>query len=132
MELANNIKKTILIYDDNPGVCEFIKAYGEDLNLDIKIANTEEELKEEYGSQIPDIIFYDLLIPGSTYKEGLKFLSQKNCSCPVAIFTGMDNAVANAAFKTGQDLGLNMLKPIKKPINYDELMNAFNLVINNQ
>jgi len=126
--VGNGKKKRVLIYDDNPGVCKLIEAYAETLNFDVIIANTQEELEEQYPKHSPDVVLFDLNIPNSDFKDSMKFLSQQSYRCPIVIFSGVDEALRKIASKVAEELGLTLLPPLKKPISYTDVINTLNYI----
>lgn len=109
------VKKTILVVDDELGVCNTLRMKIED-NKEYQrlIATSGEEGLKRVKMHKPDLVLLDLLMPGM---GGLEVLKQIKATAPgtsVAMVTAVhDKEEAAQCFKAGA------FDYITKPINFD-------------
>jgi len=126
--LAEKNGPRLLIFDDNTGVCNLIQAYAETINFQVSIAYTGNDFKEQYLANPPHGILFDLWVSDCPYETYFEFLSHHQCTCPIAIFSGMNKALRDQAFGVGKCFGLLMLNTLEKPINFTELMKTLKII----
>lgn len=113
-----NQKKNLhlLVHDDNGGVRELIKIFGESESFSVSGSFDSLSFKKEYTQHAPDIIFFDLIVPNTNYKDLLNFLAKEACHAPIVVLSGDMEAHIEEAIETGNQLGLKMMPAIEKPI----------------
>jgi DNA-binding NtrC family response regulator len=86
--MTDQIKKKILIVDDELTVCKSIRQALLSQNYDVEMALSGEEAlqKEEQGNY--DVIIADLMMPGLSGLDLLKSLKAKNTRAKVIMVTG--------------------------------------------
>ncbi|MBR3196843.1 MAG: response regulator transcription factor [Clostridia bacterium] len=61
--MSNEIKRKILVIEDDPGICTFLKTALTAERYDVIVVNTGKEALEMVGSHCPDCILLDLGLP---------------------------------------------------------------------
>ena len=120
--MAEIVKKTILVVDDEADVRSFLKAALLEAGFDVMMASDGFEALEKIKEKTPDLISLDLVMPG---KSGVKLYHdlQKNkewARIPIIIVTGHardDLGKADLKELTMSGPGIYLEKPVK-PNNY--------------
>ncbi|MCP4693563.1 MAG: response regulator, partial [Desulfobacterales bacterium] len=112
------MNKTILLVDDESGVCKVLKISLTDAGYDVYTAENGEEALMVFDAVRPPIVITDIKMPGMDGIELLKELKRKSPDTEVIMITGhgdIDLAI--------ESLQLQAMDFITKPIN-DELLEA--------
>jgi PAS domain S-box-containing protein len=106
----------IVAVDDEPQVLRHIKRILEDAGYNVSTTSSSEEALQAVGTQEPDMVLLDLMMPGITGIELLKRIREFS-GVPVIFLTGSDrDEHAVNALKAGAD------DYITKPFSPSELM----------
>lgn len=106
----------IVAVDDEPQVLRHIKRILEDAGYNVTTTSSSEEAPQLIGTQEPDMVLLDLMMPGTTGMELLKRIREFS-GVPVIFLTGSDrDDYAVNALKAGAD------DYIIKPFSPSELM----------
>jgi len=84
-------KKKILVVDDEPQFIEMIKMRLEDSGYHVAVAVNGKEGLEKIGSDLPDAVLLDILMPGMDGLEVLKRIRKDNKELPVFIVTAFSS-----------------------------------------
>jgi len=109
--------KKILIVDDEIELAESVDDLLEFEGYDTQVVHTGEEALESVESQIPDVVFLDIQLPGINGIEVLRILKQKHPTLPILIVSASSQA---ATRKEAEDCGADGI--FLKPFNEDELL----------
>lgn len=120
--MPGNIKKKILVVDDESDVREFLRAALEEAGFEVSVAEDGDIALEKIKKEIPDLISLDLVMP---HKSGAKFYRELSkhkewSKIPVIIVTGHardDLGKADLKELTMSGPGIYLEKPVK-PNNY--------------
>ena len=85
------------------------------------IASEDEEFRNAFRTQRPDMVALDLGMPGMDGVELIRFLAAENFAAPVLIVSAFDRRVLETAFRLGEALGLTMVGPVEKPVRFEVL-----------
>ena len=110
--------KRLLLVDDEPGTTEFIQTIAEENALfEIRTANRADDFKSALlGPGILTVIL-DLAMPGTDGIELLRWLAETGCKARIAIISGFDRRVLEAAGRLGGEAsGLVISDKLSKPI----------------
>ena len=114
--MADEIKKTILVVDDEPIVRESIKDWMVDAGYDVKMAESGEEALLLVNESKFDFVVIDVRLPGKT---GIKTLHELKAAYPgiksVVITAYPSQDFADEAKKEGA------VDYLVKPVNPDDL-----------
>jgi two-component system, OmpR family, response regulator len=111
----------LLLIDDEPTLAEFLAAAARDSGFDPVITERDDEFRDNFLGERPDMVALDLGMPGMDGIELIRFLADQNYDAPVLIVSGFDRRVLESAFRLGEALGLNMAGPIEKPVRFEVL-----------
>ena len=111
----------LLLIDDEPALADFLASAAKESGFDPVIAKHDQQFREAFLEQTPDMVALDLGMPGMDGIELIRFLASSGYSAPVLIVSGFDRRVLESAFRLGEALGLTMVGPVEKPIRFDAL-----------
>jgi len=111
----------LLLIDDEPALAQFLATAAEDSGCLPRITSRDEDFREDFLAERPDMVALDLGMPGMDGVELLRFLAEHNYAAPVLIVSGFDRRVLESAFRLGEALGLSMVGPLEKPVRLEEL-----------
>lgn len=111
----------LLLIDDEPALADFLASAAREVGFDPTITADDEEFRDSFLRNAPDMVALDLGMPGMDGVELLRFLAEQNYRAPVLIISGFDRRVLEAAFRLGQALGLSMAGPLAKPVRLELL-----------
>src|SRR5689334_23767479 len=111
----------LLLIDDEPVLAEFLASAARECGYDPVITAEDQQFRDEFRANAPDMVALDLGMPGMDGVELLRFLADENYRSPVLIVSGFDRRVLESAFRLGEALGLNMAGPLEKPLRLEEL-----------
>jgi len=111
----------LLLIDDEPTLAEFLADAARESGFDPVITGEDEEFRNAFREQRPDMVALDLGMPGMDGVELLRFLAAEDYSAPVLIVSGVDRRVLETAFRLGGALGLTMVGPVEKPVRFEVL-----------
>ena len=111
----------LLLIDDEPVLAEFLASAARECGYDPIITAEDQQFRDEFRANTPDMVALDLGMPGMDGVELLRFLADENYGSPVLIVSGFDRRVLESAFRLGEALGLNMAGPLEKPVRLERL-----------
>lgn len=111
----------LLLIDDEPTLAEFLADAARESGFDPVITARDDEFREAFRAQRPDMVALDLGMPGMDGVQLIRFLAAEDYSSPVLIVSGFDRRVLETAFRLGEALGLTMVGPLEKPIRFEVL-----------
>jgi DNA-binding response OmpR family regulator len=111
----------LLLIDDEPTLAEFLADAARESGFDPVIAEHDDEFRQTFMADRPEMVALDLGMPGMDGVELLRFLAEQDYRAPVLIVSGFDRRVLESAFRLGEALGLNMAGPVEKPVRFETL-----------
>ena len=111
----------LLLIDDEPVLADFLANAAREAGFEPVITSQDQQFRDEFLAQRPDMVALDLGMPGMDGIELLRFLADQDYEPPVLIVSGFDRRVLEAAFRLGEALGLSMAGPLEKPVRLKEL-----------
>ena len=111
----------LLLIDDEPALAEFLAQAARDSGFDPVITEQDQEFRDAFLADRPDMVALDLGMPGMDGVELIRFLADQNYDAPVLIVSGFDRRVLESAIRLGEALGLKMVGPIEKPVRFEVL-----------
>jgi EAL domain-containing protein (putative c-di-GMP-specific phosphodiesterase class I)/ActR/RegA family two-component response regulator len=115
-----NVKR-MLVVDDDPDVCTFIRKVGEGGGFQVLTAANAATFKQSYKSFQPSLIVLDLVIPGTDGVELLRFLAQEQSKSAILVVSGAEKRVVLTTERLGEAQGLKMIGHLEKPIRIEKL-----------
>ena len=111
----------LLLIDDEPALADFVASAAVEVGFEPEITSEDQQFRDEFLRQRPDMVALDLGMPGMDGVELLRFLAREDYRSPVLIVSGFDRRVLESAFRLGEALGLTMVGPLEKPVRLEEL-----------
>jgi DNA-binding response OmpR family regulator len=116
----------LLLIDDEPALAAFVAKAADMCGFDPVIAEQDQEFRDSFHDQRPNMVVLDLGMPGMDGVELLRFLASQDFRDPVLIISGFDRRVLDSAFRLGEALGLQMVGPLEKPARLEQLEEILN------
>ena len=111
----------LLLIDDEPALADFLANAARETGFDPVITSEDQQFRDEFIAERPDMVALDLGMPGMDGVELLRFLASQDYRSPVLIVSGFDRRVLESAFRLGEALGLTMAGPLEKPARLEEV-----------
>jgi DNA-binding response OmpR family regulator len=111
----------LLLIDDEPALAAFVAKAAVMCGFDPVIAEQDQQFRDKFRQQRPQMVALDLGMPGMDGVELLRFLADQDFEDPVLIISGFDRRVLESAFRLGTTLGLKMVGPLEKPARLEDL-----------
>jgi DNA-binding response OmpR family regulator len=111
----------LLLIDDEPALADFLATAAAESGFEPIITERDDEFREAFLVQKPDMVALDLGMPGMDGVELIRFLADQDFAAPVLIVSGFDRRVLESAFRLGEALGLTMVGPVEKPVRFEVL-----------
>lgn len=116
----------LLLIDDEPALADYLAEAASGCGFDPLVTSNDEEFRDAFLAQHPDVVALDLGMPGMDGVELLRFLADQTYRAPVLIVSGFDRRVLESAFRLGEALGLHMFGPLEKPVRLAQLETMLN------
>lgn len=110
-------KGKVLVLDDDVLTGKTIQRIAEFNNYDAKLATEPEVFFSLYSEWKPDYIAIDLIMPKMDGMQIIDELARLKCSSAIIITSGVGKRVLDAAMRSAQGHGLNVLGVLSKPFN---------------
>lgn len=107
--------RRLLVIDDEPGFCNFVREVAEGVGFDVIIASGAEEFRHAYSEKDPAVVVVDVVMPDVDGIELVKWLGEQGCSAHILVMTGYNPQYADAAVILGDVQGLS-IKRFSKPV----------------
>jgi DNA-binding response OmpR family regulator len=123
--------KRLLLVDDEPGTTDFIRTIAEENAwFEIRTSNRADDFKAAFLEWHPDAVILDLAMPGTDGVELLRWLAETGCKARIAIISGFDRRVLEAAGRLGEASGLIISDKLAKPIRLAAMRQALQRLAN--
>ena len=111
----------MLIIDDEPEICDFLRDIALGIGYDVVTANRAEDFKRAFKEAAADVILLDLTLPGTDGIELLKYMAEMGTRARILIVSGYDEGIRRMANAIGEAKGLDMAGVLAKPLRVAEL-----------
>ena len=116
----------LLLIDDEPALAAFVAKAADMCGFDPIIADQDQQFRELFQAERPQMVALDLGMPGMDGVELLRFLASEGFKEPVLIISGFDRRILESAFRLGEAIGLQMVGPLEKPARLEQLEEILN------
>ena len=117
-------RKRLLVIDDEPSICDFVRRVAEGEGYDVMTAVTHEQFKAAYDSFRPSAILFDLMMPQVDGVALLAHLAERNCAAQLMVMSGYHPELLNSSRRLGSNYALDMRGTLRKPFGVAELTKA--------
>lgn len=117
----------ILIIEDEPGICEFLKDGLEEEGYTITIASDGMQGIEKYRQTKPDLILLDWMLPEMEGIDVCKKIREQDKDTPILFLTAKDTVK-----ETIEGLQAGAVDYIKKPFSFEELVERIKIHFRNK
>jgi FixJ family two-component response regulator len=117
-------RRRLLLIDDELAVARFVAHAAEECGFEAIVTVTAESFRSQYRALEPAVVILDLALPRSDGVELLRFLAEEKCTARVLLLSGFDGRVLEAAMRLGATMGLDMARPLTKPVRLQALTDA--------
>jgi DNA-binding response OmpR family regulator len=114
----------LLIVDDEPDFCEFVRRAFVGLDYDVEVTTTAKAFKTTYKRFAPSVIVLDVVIPDVDGIEIVQWLAAQGCTAGLLILSGANPLYAEAAEVVGKVTGKMPIKAMRKPVSAVDLRAA--------
>lgn len=111
----------LLVIDDDPEVAEFITEVARLASYTATTGHQRNDIETYLTQHAPAVIILDLQMPGMDGVEFLRWLAGRQISSRILLISGEGTRVLNAALRLGEELKLNMLGTMQKPLRLSVL-----------
>ncbi len=117
---GRNVRRTVLVVDDDPDIVDIIAICLKDNNLDPEKAYNGAEAIEKVKAKAPDLVLLDINMPGMNGFEVIKHLKsdKSTADIPIVVLTGTHIAEDDRH----HGLTLGVAKYLTKPFSADDLV----------
>ena len=116
--------RRLLVIDDEPVFCEFVRRIGEAEGFDVAVARDGDSFKQAYLDREPTAIILDLVMPDVEGIELLQYLASQGCRSRVFIVSGYSPEYPRLAKGVACSRGMTNVEALAKPINASQLRAA--------
>lgn len=113
--------RRILVIDDEPDICEFIRAVGQRCGYEVEVTSDARSFKAAYEGNSPDVLVLDLTIPDVDGIELLTYLADRSSKSSILIVSGFGRSFLSVASRFGQLRGLKIVGTMGKPLRAAEV-----------
>jgi DNA-binding NtrC family response regulator len=126
VEPANETEKPrrLLVLDDEPSICEFVRRVGETAGFQVKTAVNHDEFSAIYDSCELSGIIFDLVMPNVDGIALMEILAKKQCKTPLLIMSGYHAELLKSGRRLADDYELDIRGTLSKPFGIAELLDA--------
>jgi EAL domain-containing protein (putative c-di-GMP-specific phosphodiesterase class I)/CheY-like chemotaxis protein len=111
----------LAIIDDEKGICDVLGRIATECGFEVFTATSPTLFLRAARETAYDFIILDLHMPGVDGVELLRELATLSSKAQILLTSGIDGNVLDAAFRLGQERGLDMAGIIRKPIRLRDL-----------
>ncbi len=111
----------LLVVDDDPDLCDFIKDVAEGLGYQVISSSTAAGVFSGLRTFAPNVLFLDLRMPEIDGVEVIRRLGEQHCGAQIVLASGEDPRVLNSARQLAESHGLRVATTLQKPIPLDRL-----------
>lgn len=126
-----DIKKRILVVDDEPDHCELVRRILEKAGYEVEVAYDGSECLKKVRANPPDAIVLDVVMPETDGHAVCKLLKQdrKYCRIPIMILTAETTSITSTRFTRDQAMYADADDYLPKPASADEITRSLDILL---
>mgnify|MGYP006420428179 FL=1 len=114
-------RKRLLVVDDEPAFCRFVRNVAEELDLTVEMTTTGTELMTTYSLFLPATIVMDIVMPEIEGVELTQWLIGQGFTGKLILATGFAPNYANVAQRLADASAQFKTETLLKPVGVDDL-----------
>jgi len=122
MTEQSNVAPWLIVMDDEPDICTFIKDVAESIGFEVAVPRSAAEFRTLCRQLDPALIMLDLQMPDTDGIELLRVLANDKVSATIVLASGADRKILETARRLGQSKGLAVTHILQKPIPVEALL----------
>jgi DNA-binding response OmpR family regulator len=126
--MKDSAPKRLLVVDDEPGICDFVKQVAETAGFEVSAAVTHEQFRTAYEIFNPTAILLDLVMPDVDGIALLGILADQGCRAKIMIMSGFHPELLKSGHRLGDGYKLDVKGTLRKPFGTTELREALQLL----
>jgi CheY-like chemotaxis protein len=119
--------KRVLVIDDDDAVRSAFRLALDDVNADVVTMETGERGVQVASTEIVDLVFLDLKMPGMDGVDTLRRLRAEGCRAPIFVVTGFAEEFM-ARLRKAADQGLDF-EVMRKPLERNDIRSVVTAVL---
>ncbi|RJQ68925.1 MAG: response regulator [Desulfobacteraceae bacterium] len=126
-----NVKKRILVVDDEPDHCALVKRILEKAGFEVDVAYDGSECLLKVHANPPDAIVLDVVMPETDGHTVCKLLKQdqKFCRIPIMLLTAETSPVTSTRFTRDRAMYSDADDYLPKPASADEITRSLHSLL---
>lgn len=112
----------LLIVDDEPAICAFLREAAESEGWQVTCTGSPDQFKRLL-LQPHHVLVMDLMLPGTDGIELLRYVAAQTLTAKIILISGVDRRVLQSAQDLANELGLNVLGVLSKPFRVATFIN---------
>jgi len=116
--------RRLLIVDDEPSICDFVRRVAESEGYNVETATTHDQFGAAYDRFRPSAILLDLVMPKVDGIALLEMLAEKQCTARLLIMSGYHPELLKSGSRLGNGYNLDVRGTLHKPFGVSELQSA--------
>lgn len=109
------------IVDDDPTIREIARRVADTAGFEALGFDAPAPFLEAVAADPPELVLLDLAIGEQDGIAVLEALAKLRCRCAIIVASGLEERLVSAAVRIGRSLGLQMLEPLAKPFQLQDL-----------
>ena len=109
------------IVDDDPTIREIARRVAEAAGFEALGFDAPADFLAAAASHPPELVLLDLAIGEQDGIGVLEALAKLNSRCAIIVLSGLEDRLVGAAVRIGRSLGLQMLEPLAKPFQLQDV-----------
>ena len=114
-------KKRLMVIDDDPTMCDYIAAVGDDMGFEVRSATRPRTAGKEIENFNPDFIILDLFMPDMDGIEVPRLLAKHECAASILMISNYEDEILTQALRLAKRHGFNLAGSLHKPIQLPRL-----------
>lgn len=114
-------QKRLLVVDDEPAFCRFVRNVAQELDFTVEMANTGQEFMTTYTLFRPTVVVMDIVMPEIEGVELTQWLIEQGFAGKLILATGFAPNYATVAQRLADASSRFKTATLLKPVGIDEL-----------
>ena len=113
-------KPLLIVVDDEPTIGDVIAYVAEDVGVEILVAASGTAFQKLAKERGPDVIFMDLVMPGTSASNLIAWMAENDVSARVVLMSGSSEAEIRSVEALANVVGVPISGILSKPFDLNE------------